>query len=98
MANSLVLSVVLVTVVVFAIFGELSYLSRYREHLLDNYSSHITLFFGCLFVNIFAAVHTLHRKFFLKDAGQKLSHLDRELHEGSQLGLPAELEKTFGRR
>lgn len=96
-ANSLLLTVVVLTVLLFALMGELSYLSRYRDHLLTTHGAEIALFFACLFVNIFAAVHTLNRKFFLKGTGQKLSHLDKQLRDGSDLTLPAEIERSFGR-
>jgi hypothetical protein len=96
-ANSLLLTVVLMTVLLFALMGELSYLARYREHLLTTHGVAIALFFACLFVNVFAAVHTLNRKFFLKGAGQKLSLLDKQIRDGSDLTLPAEIERSFGR-
>jgi hypothetical protein len=31
-----------------------------------------------VFVNVFAAVYTIERKFFLKDTGRKLSHIDKQ--------------------
>ena len=34
------------------------------------------------FLNLFAAAFALNRKFFLKDTGRKLSHLDKQLHVG----------------
>jgi hypothetical protein len=39
-------------------------------------------------VNVFAFVFVLIRKFFLKDTGRKLSHLDKQLHAG-QTDMPA---------
>lgn len=96
-ANSLLLTVILMTVLLFALMSELSYLSRYREHLFTSHGTAIALFFACLFGNVFAAVHTLNRKFFLKGAGQKLSHLDKQIRDGSDVTLPAEIERSFGR-
>jgi hypothetical protein len=95
--NSLILTVVLLTVLLFALMSELSYLSRFRAHLFTAHGYAIALFFGCLFVNVFAAVHTLNRKFFLKGTGQKLTHLDRQIRDGSDVTLPAEIERSFGR-
>jgi hypothetical protein len=37
---------------------------------------------------VFAASFVLSRKFFLKDTGRKLSHLDKQLHVG-QTDVPA---------
>jgi hypothetical protein len=33
-------------------------------------------------VNVFAAMYAIHRKFFLKDTGRKLSHVDKQLVAG----------------
>jgi hypothetical protein len=35
-----------------------------------------------LAVNVFGAAFVFIRKFFLKDTGRKLSHLDKQLHTG----------------
>jgi hypothetical protein len=41
-----------------------------------------------LFTNLFAAAFALNRRFFLKDTGRKLSHLDKQMQVG-QGELPA---------
>jgi hypothetical protein len=45
-------------------------------------------YIAILSVNVFAAAFILIRKFFLKDTGRKLSHLDKQLHVG-QTEMPA---------
>jgi hypothetical protein len=40
-----------------------------------------------LFVNVFGAALLLQRKFFLKDTGRKLSHLDRQF-QVRQIEMP----------
>jgi hypothetical protein len=46
------------------------------------------VFLAVLFVNLFAAAFAINRRFFLKDTGRKLSHLDKQLQVG-QGELPA---------
>jgi hypothetical protein len=46
-----------------------------------------------LFLNVFGAVLLLQRKFFLKDTGRKLSHLDRQFQfRQIEMPLPEEEE------
>ena len=40
-----------------------------------------------LFLNVFATALAINRKFFLKDTGRKLSHLDKQFHIG-QADMP----------
>jgi hypothetical protein len=40
------------------------------------------IYCAVLFINVFALAFALNRKFFLKDTGRKLSHLDKQLHVG----------------
>jgi hypothetical protein len=42
----------------------------------------IVAYIAILSVNVFSAAFVLIRKFFLKDTGRKLSHLDKQLHVG----------------
>jgi hypothetical protein len=50
---------------------------------------------GLLAVNIFAATLVVTRKIGLKTTGQKLQHLDQELH-GTAPGLPHDDEDDAG--
>ena len=49
----------------------------------------LAVFFGVLFLNIFAGAFVLIRKSFLKDTGRKLSHIDKQFHVGN-VNLPAD--------
>ncbi len=95
-ANSLIVTIVLMIVLLFVLMDELAYFSAYKDHLLSQYGGHITFLAAALFFNIFAAAFTLNRKFFLKDAGQKLSHLDKQIQD-DHLDVSAEIRKTYGR-
>jgi hypothetical protein len=66
----------------FWLLGELKFLIPYRHILIHQYGGVILLWVAILFVNIFAGVYALQRKFFLKDTGRKLSHVDNQALAG----------------
>ena len=68
--------------------GELKFFIPYKAFLLHEYGTAILAFVGVLFLNVFAVAFAVNRRFFLKDTGRKLSHLDKQLHVG-QGELPA---------
>ena len=47
-----------------------------------------------VFVNVFAAVYAIQRKFFLKDTGRKLSHIDKQVVAGHSPVPPPTTEET----
>jgi len=63
-------------------------LQVYRAVLLHQYGTAILVFLAVLFINVFAIVFIVNRRFFLKDTGRKLTHLDKQLQVG-QGELPA---------
>ena len=95
-ANSLIVTIIMMVVFFFVLMDELAYLSLYKDHLLNQYGAHIAFLTAVLFFNLFAAAFTLNRKFFLKDAGQKLSHLDKQIQD-DHIDVTAEIRKTYGR-
>ena len=90
-SNALLLTIALLLTLGFWLLGELRFLVPYRHALFNRYGTTLLLWFGILFVNVFAAVYTLERKFFLKDTGRKLSHVDRQVLQG-QFPLPSPSE------
>ncbi len=68
-ANSLFLTIAILLAFGFWLLGELKFFA-------------ILVYLATLFLNLFAATFALNRKFFLKDTGRKLSHLDKQLHMG----------------
>jgi len=67
---------------VFLTIRELKYLTPYKRFLIHEYGNVILIYLATLFLNVFAIALALNRKFFLKDTGRKLSHLDNQLHVG----------------
>ena len=81
-ANSLLLTVVVLLALGFWLMGELKFLVPFKSILYHQYGSIIFAWIGIFFVNVFAAVYALHRNFLLKDTGRKLSHLDKQVVAG----------------
>ena len=63
-------------------------LQVYKAVLLHQYGTAILVFLAVLFINVFAIVFVVNRRFFLKDTGRKLTHLDKQRQVG-QGELPA---------
>jgi len=81
-ANALIITIALLLALGFWLLGELKFLIPYRRVLLDHYGSILLLWLAVLFVNVFAAVYVIQRKFLLKDTGRKLSHVDTQVIVG----------------
>lgn len=81
-ANALFLTIALLLALAFWLMGELKFFVPYKSAILHAYGQAILIYAAILFVNLFAATLALIRKFFLKDTGRKLSHLDKQLHWG----------------
>ena len=81
-ANALFLSIAVLLALGFWLMGELKFFIPYKAFLLHVYAKPILLYAAVLFANLFAASLALIRKFFLKDTGRKLFHLDKQLHLG----------------
>ena len=87
-ANSLFLTIAILLALGFWLLGELKFFIPYKTVLFHEYGTAILVYLATLFLNLFAAAFVLNRKFFLKDTGRKLSHLDKQLHVG-QTEVPA---------
>jgi hypothetical protein len=80
--SSLLITIVLSLALGFWLMDELKFLIPYKFVLFRSYGPVLLGFCGVLFTNLFAAVFFLNRRFFLKDTGRKLTHLDKQLHIG----------------
>ena len=59
--------------------GELSFLAPYKTGIFRHHALTIGLAILALFLNLCAAYYGIARRLFLRDAGRKLSHMDRQL-------------------
>jgi hypothetical protein len=87
-ANALILTIAILLALGFWLMGELKFFIPYKTVLLHQYGTAILAFVAVLFTNVFAVAFAVNRRFFLKDTGRKLSHLDKQLQVG-QGELPA---------
>jgi hypothetical protein len=86
-ANALLLTIALLLAYGFWLLDELKFMAPYKGVLMHAYGHTLLLCFVVLFLNVFGAVLGINRRFFLKDTGRKLSHLDRQF-QVSQKDLP----------
>jgi hypothetical protein len=86
-ANALLLTIALLLAYMFWLMDQLKFMAPYKDVLIHAYGSLVLLSSVVLFLNVFGAVLLLQRKFFLKDTGRKLSHLDQQFQIG-QIELP----------
>jgi hypothetical protein len=94
-ANALFIAVALLLALGFWLMGELKFFIPYKSVLLHQYGRTILMYVAVLFVNLFAATLALIRKFFLKDTGRKLFHLDKQLRLGeTEVPAPSFEEET----
>ena len=59
--------------------SELRYLAPYKAGIFRQHGLVIGAFVAAVFLNLCAAFYNVGRWLFLRDAGRKLSHLDRQL-------------------
>lgn len=83
--NAFFVSTILCMVIMLFCLQELQFLIPYRRLLLDKYAGVIGLFMLTLFMNLFGLVYLIGRKIFLKDTGQKLAHLEKQLRSGPSI-------------
>jgi hypothetical protein len=81
-ANALIITIAFLLALGFWLMGELKFLIPYRFILYQQYGIVILAWIAVLFVNVFAGVYVILRKFFLKDTGRKLSHIDKQVVSG----------------
>ena len=81
-ANALIVTIAILLALGFWLMGELKFLIPYRSILYHQYGTVLLAWVAVVFVNVFAAMYATHRKFFLKDTGRKLSHVDKQLVAG----------------
>ena len=77
-ANALLLTIAILLAYGFWLLDQLKFMAPYRSVIVHSYGPTLLVAFVVLFLNLFGAALLLQRKFFLKDTGRKLSHLDRQ--------------------
>jgi len=88
-ANALLIALAVLLACLFGLMGELKFLVPYKRLIFHQYGTMLLAWLAILFVNLFAAVYWIQRKFFLKDTGRKLRHIDNQASGGyTSMPLP----------
>ncbi|HKV64295.1 MAG TPA: hypothetical protein VJO16_20480 [Candidatus Acidoferrum sp.] len=88
-ANAILMALTVLLASMFCLMGELKFLVPYKHILFHQYGIVLLVWLGILFGNLFAAIYWIQRKFFLKDTGRKLRHLDNQITSGHRsMSLP----------
>ena len=96
-ANVTLFTLIICLVILFLLLDNLSFLAPYRSVALQQYRNVIIGYFTFLFFNVFGILFMVYRKFFLKDTGRKLKHLEKQLETEDHV-LLTELERRGERR
>jgi hypothetical protein len=92
-ANAAFLAGLTTFVLVAWLAAELSFLAPYKAVIFRAYGTHILAGVVLIFVNLAGAYYYVARWLFLRDAGRKLTHIDRQLR--SAPGLHDDLRRYF---
>jgi hypothetical protein len=84
-ANSFIVTSVLFLALAFWVMQEATLLVPYRRLVFQKYGGVLLVFAAVLFLNLFAAIYAAWRRFFLKDTGRKLAHLEKQLRTGASI-------------
>jgi hypothetical protein len=83
--NSFFVTTILFLAIFFFLMQELRFLIPYRQLLFYEYGWTILAVSVVLFLNLLAGVFVLSRRLFLKDTGEKLAHLEKQLRSGPSI-------------
>ena len=95
LANAVFVATLIFLALGFGLMHELHFLVPWRGLILHNYLGAIAACCALLFANLLGLTIWIERKFFLRDTGRKLRHLDQEIHSG-QSELSDEILSRFG--
>jgi len=91
-ANVTIFTLVLFLVIAFTLLERLRFLAPFRDAILATHQEVIIGYLVLLFFNIFGSLFMIYRKFFFKDTGKKLKHLEKQL-DAEASDLATELDR-----
>ena len=86
-SNALLVTIAVLLAYSFWLMDQLKFMASYKSVLFHEYGNTILFATAVLFLNVFGGALLVQRKFFLKDTGRKLSHLDRQF-QVRQIEMP----------
>jgi ABC-type enterochelin transport system permease subunit len=93
-ANAVFVATLIFLALGFGLMSQMHFLVPWRSLILHAYLQPIATYCALLFANILGLTIWVERKFFLRDTGRKLKHLDQEIHTG-QSELSEEIVAQF---
>ena len=96
-ANAVFVATLMFLALGFGLMSQMHFLVPWRNLILHAYLQPIATYCALLFANILGLTIWIERKFFLRDTGRKLKHLDQEIHTG-QSELSEEILNRFGEK
>ena len=94
-ANAVFVATLMFLALGFGLMSQMHFLIPWRSLIVHAYLQPIATYCALLFANLLGLTIWVERKFFLRDTGRKLRHLDREIHTG-QSELSEEILSRFG--
>ena len=94
-ANAVFVATLIFLALGFWLMSQMHFLIPLRSLIVHSYLCMITTYCALLFANILGLTIWIERKFFLRDTGRKLKHLDQEIHSGHS-ELSEEITAQFG--
>ena len=96
-ANAVFVATLMFLALGFGLMSQMHFLVPWRSLIAHAYVQPIATYCALLFANILGLTIWIERKFFLRDTGRKLKHLDQEIHTG-QSELSEEILTRFGEK
>jgi ABC-type enterochelin transport system permease subunit len=94
-ANAVFVATLIFLALGFWLMSQMHFLIPWRSLIVHAYLQPIATYCALLFANILGLTIWIERKFFLRDTGRKLKHLDQEIHSGHS-ELSEEITAQFG--
>jgi hypothetical protein len=95
LANATLFAFISFVALAVTLMERLKFLIPFKAYIFRTYGQDIGIFALLLFLNVFALFFTVFRRFRLKNTGQKLLHLDKQVKTG-QSALSKEIAEKYG--
>ncbi len=93
-ASAALIATVFEVALAYYFMDQFTFLIPYRIFMFQRYGFGIAIYAVLLWVNLFACAFLLMKKFLLKDTGQKLLHMDKQIRAGHS-DLSPEVAQQF---
>ncbi len=95
LANATLFAFISFVALAVILMERLKFLIPFKPYIFHTHGQDIGIYALILFLNVFALFFTVFRRFRLKNTGQKLLHLDKQVKTG-QSALSQEIAEKYG--